>query len=55
MKLHKRYLRNAKELYIKGNLTQASKKYWGAVTAPLNTIGEKEAGATTLIEITPKL
>jgi len=41
MKLHERYLRDAEELYAKGDLAQAGEKYWGAVTALLNTIGEK--------------
>ena len=41
MKLHERYLRDAEELYAKGDLIQAGEKYWGAVTALLNAIGEK--------------
>ena len=41
MKLHERYLRDAEELYAKGDLAQAGEKYWGAVTALLNAIGEK--------------
>ena len=41
MKLHERYLRDAEELYAKGDLVQAGEKYWGAVTALLNVIGER--------------
>ncbi len=41
MKLHGDYLRVAEELYAKGDLVQASEKYWGAVTALLNIVGEK--------------
>jgi len=41
MKLHESYLRDAEELYAKGDLAQAGEKYWGAVTTLLNTIGEK--------------
>ena len=41
MKLHERYLRDAEELYAEGDLIQAGEKYWGAVTALLNAIGEK--------------
>jgi len=41
MKLHERYLRDAEELYAKGDLIQAGEKYWGAVIALLNAIGEK--------------
>lgn len=41
MKLHEKYLKDAEELYAKGDLAQAGEKYWGAVTALLNAIGEK--------------
>ena len=41
MKLHEKYLRDAEELYARGELAQAGEKYWGAITALLNTIGEK--------------
>ena len=41
MKLHEKYLRRAEELYARGDLAQAGEKYWGAVTALLNAIGEK--------------
>ena len=41
MKLHEKYLRDAEELYGKGDLAQAGEKYWGAITALLNAIGEK--------------
>jgi len=42
LRLHEKYLKEAEELYVKGNLLQASEKYWGAVTALLNAIGEVE-------------
>lgn len=38
--LHEKYLREAEDLVEKGDLVQASEKYWGAVTALLNAIGE---------------
>ncbi|RLG81559.1 MAG: PaREP1/PaREP8 domain-contain protein, partial [Thermoprotei archaeon] len=41
MKLHEKYLRRAEELYARGDLARAGEKYWGAVTALLNAIGEK--------------
>jgi len=41
MKLHEKYLKDAEELYAKGDLAQAGERYWGAVTALLNAIGEK--------------
>jgi len=41
MKLHEKYLKDAEELYAKGDLAQAGEKYWSAVTALLNAIGEK--------------
>ncbi len=41
LKLHGDYLRAAEELYAKGDLAQAGEKYWGAVTALLNIIGER--------------
>ena len=40
-KLHEKYLKDAEELYAKGDLAQAGEKYWGAVTALLNAVGEK--------------
>ena len=40
LKLSEDYLRAAEELYSKGDLTQAGEKYWSAVTALLNAIGE---------------
>jgi len=42
IKLHEKYLREAEELYSKANLAQAGEKYWGALTALLNAIGERE-------------
>ncbi|MGC9050664.1 PaREP1 family protein [Pyrobaculum sp.] len=39
--LHEKYLREAEELYQKGDLAQAGEKYWGAVAALLNAIAEK--------------
>ena len=41
LRLHEEYLKSAEELYAKGDLTQAGEKYWGAVTALLNIIGER--------------
>ena len=40
LKLSEDYLRSAEEFYGKGDLAQASEKYWGAVTALLNAIAE---------------
>ncbi|GAB6947576.1 PaREP1 family protein [Vulcanisaeta sp. JCM 16161] len=40
LRLHEKYLNEAEELFNKGDLTQAGEKYWGAVTALLNAIGE---------------
>jgi len=40
-KLHEKYLKDAEELYAKGDLAQAGEKYWGAVTALLNAVGER--------------
>ena len=40
MKLHERYLRDVEEPYARGDLAQAGEKYWGAVTASLNVVGE---------------
>ncbi|GAB6947684.1 PaREP1 family protein [Vulcanisaeta sp. JCM 16161] len=39
-KLHEDFLREAEDLYSKGDLVQAGEKYWGAVTALLNAIAE---------------
>ncbi|ABP50463.1 PaREP1/PaREP8 domain containing family protein [Pyrobaculum arsenaticum DSM 13514] len=39
--LHKKYLREAEDLYAKNDLLQAGEKYWGAVTVLLNAIAEK--------------
>lgn len=39
-KLHEKYLREGNEFYKKGDLIQAGEKYWGALTALLNIIGE---------------
>ena len=41
-KLHERYLREAEELYSRGDLAQAGEKYWGALTSLLNIVGERE-------------
>ncbi|MGC9052235.1 PaREP1 family protein, partial [Pyrobaculum sp.] len=41
LKLHEKYLREAEELYQRGDLVQAGEKYWGAVAALLNAIAEK--------------
>ena len=40
LRLSEDYLRSAEEFYGKGDLAQAGEKYWGAVTALLNAIGE---------------
>jgi len=40
LKLSEDYLREAEELYAKGDLPQAGEKYWGAVAALLNAVGE---------------
>lgn len=40
IQLHKDYLKEAEEFYTKGDLAQAGEKYWGAITALLNAIGE---------------
>ncbi|AET33743.1 PaREP1 family protein [Pyrobaculum ferrireducens] len=39
--LREKYLREAEELYARGDLAQAGEKYWGAVAALLNAIAEK--------------
>ena len=54
LKLYKKYLREAEDLYAKNDLAQAGEKYWGAVTALLNAIAEKEDYRTTAIETTPR-
>ena len=41
-KLHEEYLRQAEEFRKRGDITQSSEKYWGAITALLNIIGEIE-------------
>ena len=41
LKLDEEYLKSAEDLYVKGDLTQAGEKYWGAVNALLNIVGEK--------------
>ncbi len=40
LSMHERYLREAEELYRRGDLVQAGEKYWGALAALLNAIGE---------------
>jgi len=40
--LYRKYIKEAKELEEEGDYAQASEKYWGAVTALLNIIGEKK-------------
>jgi len=40
--LYIKFIREAKEFEEKGDLVQASEKYWGAVTALLNIVGEKK-------------
>ena len=42
IKLHEKYLKEAEELYGKGDLAQAGEKYWGSLTALLNAVGERE-------------
>ena len=41
-RLYEKYLRDAEELYRKGDYAQACEKYWGAVAALLSIVGEKE-------------
>mgnify|MGYP000683947432 CR=1 FL=1 len=38
--MHKKYLEEANNFSKKGDFVQACKKYWGAITALLNAIGE---------------
>jgi len=40
LELHEKYLAEAEELYARGDLLQAGEKYWGAVAALLNAVGE---------------
>ena len=42
LNLYRKYLREAEELYRKGDHIQAGEKLWGAIAALLNTIGELE-------------
>ena len=41
LRLHEDYVKSAEELYARGDLARAGVKYWGAVTALLNIVGEK--------------
>jgi hypothetical protein len=41
LELHEKYLKEAEELYARGDLAQAGEKYWGAVAALLNAVAEK--------------
>ncbi|AET33194.1 PaREP1 family protein [Pyrobaculum ferrireducens] len=41
LELHEKYLKEAEELYAKGDLAQSGEKYWGAVAALLNAVAEK--------------
>lgn len=43
LRLHEKLLKDAEELNSKGDLVQASEKYWGVVAALLNAVGEREA------------
>ena len=40
--LHEKYLHTAEEYYAKGDLAQGGEKYWGALVALLNIVGERE-------------
>jgi len=40
LELHEKYFADAEDLYAKGDFPQAGEKYWGAVAALLNAIGE---------------
>jgi len=40
LKLSEDYMRDAEDLYAKGDLPQAGEKHWGAVAALLNAVGE---------------
>ena len=42
LELYEKYLRDAEGLSSEGDIVQASEKYWGAVTALLSVIGERE-------------
>jgi hypothetical protein len=42
LRFQEKLLRDAEELNSKGDLVQASEKYWGAVSALLNAVGERE-------------
>jgi hypothetical protein len=42
LRLQEKLLRDAEELNSKGDLVQASEKYWGAVSSLLNAVGERE-------------
>ena len=41
LKLFDKYLREAEELYGRGDLIQSGEKYWGAVTSLLSAVAEK--------------
>lgn len=41
LKLYMKYFDDAEKLYTKGDLVQAGEKYWGAVAALINAIGER--------------
>ena len=42
LELHNKYLKEAEELYGKGELAQSSEKYWRAVVSLLSVIAEKK-------------
>ena len=41
VKLYEKYLREAEELYARGDLARTGERYWGAVTALINAIAEE--------------
>ena len=40
LELHEKYLKEAEKLHRSGDLAQSGEKYWGALTALINAIGE---------------
>ncbi len=42
LELHEKYLKEAEEYLVKGDLTQAGEKYWSAIASLLNAIAVKK-------------
>ncbi|GAB6945432.1 PaREP1 family protein [Vulcanisaeta sp. JCM 14467] len=53
LRIREELLNEADREYAVNNLVLASEKYWGAVAALLNVIGELGVGSTIVIGITP--